>query len=350
MGSVPDHLGMSQPFLPSCNRLFSSSGRHFRQIALFACILFGAGCAGSPDMPRTSPQPAAAAGSTRAALIDGTLVTRDDLWPLLAERAGAAALEAVALDRAVEREASRAGVRLTEQDLRSEREVVEKALIGTGLTDREQRGRVVAEARARRGWGPSWFESLLRRNALARKLTAPGVQPPTEAELARLYEVLHGPRREVRVIVMANERELMRLRSEIAAALAQSRASGEARFMVLATEHSSDVSAGRGGLLDPVGRFDATYPDAFREAVFQAHPGSLTPVVALDEGFTFALVMGERGGGGVDFERARPDLEERVRLDAEQRAMAALFERIRSSMRVEPLDDALEWSWERSPR
>ncbi|MFI4917849.1 MAG: peptidylprolyl isomerase [Phycisphaerales bacterium JB060] len=287
---------------------------------------------------------------SRAALIDGTLVTRDDLWPLLAERAGAAGLEAIALDRAVGREARRAGVSVTEEDIRDERAIVERALAGAGLTDRQQRGRVVAEARARRGWGPTWFESLLRRNALARKLTIEQVGEPSEADIARVYEVLHGARREVRVLVMASERDVARFRREVAAALTQSRASGEARFMMLAAEHSSDVSSSRGGLLDPVGRFDGTYPDAFREAVFETAVGELTPVVALDEGFAVAYIVGERVGDGAALGAVREDLVERLRLDAQQRAMAGLFERLRSTMRVEPLDDSLQWSWERQVR
>ncbi|UYV13364.1 MAG: peptidylprolyl isomerase [Phycisphaera sp.] len=321
-----------------------------RQIGLIVSILFAIGCSGGSNTPETGARPRGGTLSSRAALVDGTLVTRDDLWPLLAERVGAAALEAIALDRAVGREADRRGLRVTEADLRAEREIVERALIGTGLTDRQQRGRVVAEARARRGWGPEWFDGLLRRNALARKLTAASVQEPGEAEIVRLYEVMHGARREVRVIVMASERDVARLRAEVAAALAQSRATGEARFMILATEQSSDVSAARGGLLDPVGRFDATYPDAFREAVFETGVGMLTPVVALDEGFAVALVVGERSGGGLDFEMARAELVERLSLDAQQRAMAALFERLRAAMRVEPLDDSLEWSWEQRGR
>lgn len=330
--------------------LLSSQGRLIRQIALFVCILFGFGCAGESVSRGSGLRPPSGEASPRAALVDGTLVTRDDLWPLLAERAGAAGLEAIALDRAVAREADRQGVRVSDADVRSEREIVERALIGTGLTDRQQRGRVVAEARARRGWGPVWFEGLLRRNALARKLTSAGVPEPSEAEIVRLYEVLHGMRREVRVLVMASERDVARYRAEVAAALTQSQATGEARFMILATEHSSDVSASRGGLLDPVGRYDVTYPDAFREAVFEAQVGTLTPVVALDEGFAVALVVGARSGGGLGFEEARPDLIERLGLDAEQRAMAALFERLRANMRVEPLDDSLEWSWEQRSR
>jgi len=286
----------------------------------------------------------------RAALVNGTLVTRDDLWPLLAERVGAAGLEAIALDRAVQREATRQGVSISEGDVRAEREIVERALIGTGLTDRQQRGRVVAEARARRGWGPAWFDGLLRRNALARKLTLADVSEPDEAEIVRQYEVLYGARREVRVLVVASERDVARYRAEVAAALADSRATGEARFMILASDKSSDVSASRGGLLDPVGRYDVTYPDAFREAVFKTQIGMLTPVVALDEGFALALVVGERSGGGLDFDAARPDLIERLTLDAQQRAMAAMFERLRASMRVEPLDDSLEWSWEQQVR
>lgn len=330
--------------------LLSSSGGYLRQIGLFVSILFAIGCSSGSNTGDTGARPVGGTLSSRAALVDGTLVTRDDLWPLLAERAGAAGLEAIALDRAVEREADRRGVRVSEADLRAEREIVERALIGTGLTDRQQRGRVVAEARARRGWGPAWFDGLLHRNALARKLTAANAQEPSEAEIVRLYEVMHGTRREVRVIVMASERDVAQHRTEVATALAQSRATGEARFMILATEHSSDVSASRGGLLDPVGRFDATYPDAFRRAVFDAEVGTLTPVVALDEGFTVALVVGERSGGGLDIDAARADLVERLGLDAQQRAMAALFERLRVNMRVEPLDDALEWSWEQRAR
>lgn len=317
---------------------------------LFGLFLFGFACASTLDERQSPTVRARPDTPSRAALIDGTLVTRDDLWPLLAERAGAAGLEAIALDRAVGREARRAGVSVTEEDIRDERAIVERALVGTGLTDRQQRGRVVAEARARRGWGPTWFGSLLRRNALARKLTIGQVGEPSEADIARLYEVLHGARREVRVLVMASERDVARYRREVAAALTHSRATGEARFMMLAAEHSSDVSSSRGGLLDPVGRFDATYPDAFREAVFETAVGELTPVVALDEGFAVAYIVGERVGDGAVLGAVREDLVERLRLDAQQRAMAGLFERLRSTMRVEPLDDSLQWSWERQAR
>ena len=330
--------------------LFSSTTTRFGHLAVFAVVLFGFGCAsGSPerDFDRASPR---AQASPRAALIDGTLTTRDDLWPLLAERAGAAGLEAIALDRAVAREARQQGVTVDDEDIRAERAIVEQALIGVGLTERQQRGIVVAEARARRGWGPTWFDALLRRNALARKLTEGEVREPTQADIERLYEVLYGGRRDVRVLVMASEREVARMRAEIAAALTQSRASGEARFMMLAAENSSDVSSSRGGLLDPVGRFDVTYPDAFREAVFATPPGSLTPVVALDEGFAVAFVTGERGAEARSPESVRGELIERLELDAQQRAMATLFERLRANMRVEPLDESLRWSWEQRPR
>ena len=287
---------------------------------------------------------------SRAALVDGTLVTRDDLWPWLAERAGAATLEAVALDRAVQREADRRGVTVSSADIQAERAIVERALVGAGLDERQQRGRVVAEARARRGWGPAWFEALLRRNAIARKLTSQGVKAPSEPEIARLYEALHGPRRRVRVLVMPNERQLSRHRVDVLSQLERSAELGEARMIALAAEHSSDVSSARGGLLDPVSRVDPIYPDAFRDAVFGAGVGELTPVVALDEGFAFAMVVGSDPGSGVPLEEARRDLVERLELDAQQRAMAALYERLRNQMRIEPLDAALEWSWEATGR
>ena len=242
------------------------------------------------------------------------------------------------------------GVNVDAQDIAREREIVEMALVGAGLTDREQRGRVVAEARARRGWGPRWFESLLARNALARKITAGEVGEPSEPEIARAYEAIHGPRRRVRVIVMASERDLARHAADVTEAFAVAEELGRARFMLLAAEHSSDVSSSRGGLLDPITHVDATYPDAFREAVFEAPVGTLTPVVALDEGFAVALVIGEDAGGSSSLEQVRGDLLDRLRLDAQQRAMAGLLDRLRARLRVEPLDDALEWSWNATGR
>lgn len=325
--------------------LFSRFGRGFLVLGCFGWVLIAIGCAASDAQRPSGPASRGDVVASRAALVDGQLVTRDDLWPLLAERGGAAALEAVALDRAIAREAQRRGVSITDADIATERGIVERALEGVGLSDRQQRGRVVAEARARRGWGPAWFDALLRRNALARKMVSGGLAEPTEARIARLYESLHGPRRTVRVLVMASERTLSQHRAAIAAQLARSEEAGLARFMALAVEESSDVSAARGGLLDPVTRVDPTYPDAFRAAVFEAEVGGLTPVVALDEGFALALVVAETPGDEVSLEEARPALLSRLRLESEQEAMAELFERLRSAMRIEPLDDALEWSW-----
>jgi len=310
------------------------------------------GCAGDPASPGEPLRPAGqgrGAERERAALVGGALVERSDLWPLLAERAGAAALEAWALDRAVRELADRQGVGVDEADLRAERRRVERAIAGAGLGERSVRGRALAEARARRGWGPAWFDALLRRNALARKLTADRVQPVDEAGVRRLHERLHGPRRVVRVIVTPSEREVARLRGEVALLLGGEGPDrferARARFMTHAIEHSEDVSSARGGLLDPVGRWDEVYPDAFRDAVFAADAGGLTPVVALDEGFAVALVESERPASGVALEDVRGELADRLRLDMEQRAMAALLDRLRAEMRVEPLDAGLRWSW-----
>lgn len=319
-------------------------------LSLAAIAMPMSGCAPKAPKPATGTPftPQQGRQSSRAAIIDGRLVTTEDLWPLLAERAGAAALESFALDRAVDREAARLGITITDEDLRAEREIVERALVGVGLTDRSQRGRIVTEVRARRGLGPAWFESMLRRNALARKITATSVVPPSETDLLRAHETLYGPRRNVRVIVMANERELARHRAEVARALQTSPEIGLARFIVLAADHSQDASRARGGLLDPVGRFDDQYADAFRQSVFEAEVGGvpgLTPVVALDEGFAVALVMGEQPADGVPLESVRLEIMQRLNLDAQQRAIAALLERLRTSTRIEPFDPALEWAW-----
>ncbi|GIW73492.1 MAG: hypothetical protein KatS3mg103_0014 [Phycisphaerales bacterium] len=306
------------------------------------------GCAGSAGTIQPGgrvPIATPTSNDDRAALVDGMLLRREDLWPLLAERAGAAGLEALALDRAVARAAERAGITVDQADLDAERRVVEMALAGVGLSDSQQRSRVVAQARARRGWGPAWYASLLRRNALARKLVRADVPEPDESAIRRAYEGLYGPRRRVRVIVTASEREAAGLADRVAQGLAESAEVGQARMVMLAVDHSRDESAARGGLLDPISRVDPTYPDAFRRAVFETPVGSLTPVVALDEGFAVALVLEAIDGQDVPLESVRDELAQRVRLEDQQRAMARLLDDLRAQMRIEPLDPSLAWSW-----
>ncbi|MEO1008427.1 MAG: peptidylprolyl isomerase [Planctomycetota bacterium] len=322
-------------------------------------MLIAGGCT-SQAGPRLSPvSDASAPAVDRAAFVSGEVVSSETLWPLVAERAGAAALEALALDRTVAEAADRAGISVSEADVAYERRVLEETLARAGLADRVSRGRAVEQARARRGWGPRWFDALLERNARLRRLTADRVPQPAEVDVRRLYDTVHGPRRIVRVVVTARERLAVDLRRRAQLAFDRGVRSGDldaglraARIEMIdaAVEHSSDVSSARGGLLDPMTPHDPQYPDAFRAAVFATPSGALTPIIALDEGFAFAFVEDIRPGDGVAFEEARPALVEQLRLDAEQRAIGAYLNELRGRMRIEPLDPSLQWSWANRPR
>ncbi|MCA9290745.1 MAG: hypothetical protein KDA25_06430, partial [Phycisphaerales bacterium] len=175
-----------------------------------------------------------------AAIVNGRTVTWGELRPALNELAGAAALQEHILDRELAGLLAGAGLVIGEADTSRERRRMLDALDA----DPETAIRLLRELRDRDGLGDARFASLLYRNAALRALVAPEVRV-TEDAVQEMFEVLHGAKRQVRVMVVPTfavaERMLQRLQA------------GES-FADLAVAHSTDSSAPRGGLLEPISR------------------------------------------------------------------------------------------------
>ncbi|MEN0020232.1 MAG: peptidyl-prolyl cis-trans isomerase [Planctomycetota bacterium] len=277
-------------------------------------------------------------------LVNGRAVPWSSLRPLLAEAAGAIAIEEIALDAAIEQTAQQAGVTVTRADINREQDLLVRSIAADASLDRGEAQRVAETIRRNRGLGPDRFARLLRRNALLRALVQPEIEIG-EDELRTAYEVLHGERYVVRVLVVERRADAARFRSEIAAA-----ADPERRFIELAGEHSTDATASRGGLTEPISPADPAYPAAIRAVVDGLQPGQLSTVVALDG--SFAVVRGQAvvPGSGRSSSAVRGSLEERVRTRQERIAMDALSRRLLESSQIAPFDESLGWSWRTRPR
>ena len=318
------------------------------------CLLLAlaAGCAGDPagldrahtrGLDRADAYVGAVAPDTRRApaTIAGEPVTWAELVPLLAEAAGGTALREIALDRAIDRECARRGLDPDElaapAAVARERRLLTQALEQGGLTlDEDESARVINELRTRRGLGEARFARTLRRSAILRALVQ-GELEITDNALRALHDLRHGPRREIRLIVTPS--------------LAQSRAARTrlergADFSKLALEVSQDPSARTGGVVAPLTRADPSWPAALREAVFQGAIGSLVGPIAVETGYTLAIVDAEDQSAQVRFEAVRPELEALLRLREERRAMDALARQLLGATDVEVLDPALRWSWQ----
>lgn len=261
-------------------------------------------------------------------------VSWSELRTILAERAGAAALEEALLDKRVHAAAIAKAINVTEDMMRAEEATLREQL----STDKDRADRLLDEVRARQGLGPSRWRALLWRNAALRALVAPDVQI-LPAQIDAALDAAHGPKRRARVIAVPDMRTAQRVTDRLKA--------GEA-FADVAAEMSTDSSAARGGLIAPVSRLDPAFPGAFREALWAlASPGAIsTPVMA---GTGVVIVRYE---SDVPAEASpgdqRPAAERAVRLAQERGRMEELARDFVRDAKPTIFDEALADSWNRA--
>lgn len=293
----------------------------------------------------SQPGPPAAASSTAAAdrarpiaVVDGRPITFEALRPALMEAGGGAVLEEAVLDELLQREADRRELKITRAQLDAERDLLAQTLTGSGAaSDPTEAGRLLAQVRASRGLGEVRFAALLRRNATLRALVANDVRI-TESALDQAYAMRFGPRYRARLITTATAAD--------AAAVAQQARAG-ADFASLAAERSTDASAARGGLLEPISPLDPAYPAAIRSTLRTLAAGGVSDPIALDSGFAILQLIEQVPAPATvpDREAALPELERQVRTEQERLLMNQLVRRLLDSARVSITDRNLERAW-----
>ncbi len=274
-----------------------------------------------------------------AALVGDERIDWSTLWTPLVEAAGGEVLEELALDILLEREAARAGVTIGAEAIQREREALMSNLAGSGRGASDA-GALLLEVRRARGLGPARFESLLRRTALLRALVADEVRID-EAALREAYAIEHGERRAARLITTTTLQEASRAAARIR--------DGES-FGAVAAQVSTDQSAARGGVIEPISLADASYPPGILSALRSLQEGEVSPPVAIDGGY--ALVRVERiiPADDVSFEEVREELAARARSRRERVLMDRLASRVLRDADITVLDTGLgrAWSWRRA--
>jgi parvulin-like peptidyl-prolyl isomerase len=277
--------------------------------------------------------------------VNGEAISWEALRPAMVEAAGAVALEEAALDTILEGELAARGVRWSDLDTEAERAILvaqlaeaspsRSAVRGESAADRGER--LLAQLRAARGLGNARFEGALRRNAALRLLVDDQVVV-NESVLRQAYDLRYGERIAARIIVVDSIDDATQVSDRLDA--------GEP-FAEVAARFSTDESASRGGLLDPVSASDPSYPQALRDALRQLDPGQHSTPLALDNGI--AIVLRERSPAPtappVDFEAARPDLMREARRRQERILMGELARELLENARVTIFDASLDRAW-----
>lgn len=307
--------------------------------------------------PRRSAQPTQAAGSQDpslseqqviatvvdarpAALVDGRVLQWGELRAALNEIGGATVLQEYVLDRALQKELADMQMTVDENDLAAEQTLLLESL----SDDANMAVRLLDELRAKQGLGKTRFRALLARNAMLRALVQNQVSV-TRTSVERMYDVVHGPKRQARLIVLptfSDAQNVLRWVRE-----------GAQGFSELAAQLSTDSSASRGGLLEPISRADPAYPQAIRDALFVLDlkpPHHLSDPIMVENGYAVIMFVRELDGDGADINAVRPTLEKLVRLNQERLLMDQLARRLLTGAQVTVFDEALNESWNQQLR
>jgi len=306
-----------------------------------AALLVMTACGTVSERPEPPATPLAERPPTVTAALErppvvwrGEVIEWRELRPLLAERAGAVVLEEALLDRQVDR-------LLAEQRLQLDQAAVdaERARILEALSPEPARAeRLLRELRAVQGLGESRWQALLRRNAGLRRLVQPDVQVTPEA-VAAAMDAAHGPRRRCRVMALPDLKACGDARAELDAG---------ASFGEVAAARSTDASAARGGLVNPVSRLDPSWPFSFRHALWDLKPDQVSPPVLVEGGYVLIRLEEELPAAEVEPASARAAAEREVRRGQERVLMETLVTGLRQAQRdVMVTDPALRDAWMR---
>ncbi|MDY7107801.1 MAG: peptidylprolyl isomerase [Planctomycetota bacterium] len=316
---------------------------------IFPFVLYG--CAAPADssngpIPGGSPPPARPPGgeptstvvdARPAALVNGRSILWGELRPILSEAAGDRALQEIILDRRLAELTDERNIIITADDEAAE----QRRLLTTLSDDPNTAVRLLDELRDRQNLGPHRYRALLRRNAMLRALVRDRVQI-TGGAVAQMYDARHGPRRQARLITVGDL---------AAARAALDRIEAGAFFGDVAVEISTDRSAPRGGLLEPVSRSDPSYPRSLREAIWALpEAGEVSSPILLDNGYAIVQLVREVEGDDVPIDDVRQELERLVRLNQERILMDRLARTILADASVTIFDDSLQSAWRRRER
>lgn len=271
-----------------------------------------------------------------AAMIDGKPVNWGELRATMTDLAGADALREYILDLKLAKALEEASVVIDDDSVVAER----KLLLESLSDDPNTAIRLLDELRDQQELGRKRFEALLRRNAGLRALVRDQVKINDDA-LRTMHDFAHGPKRQARIMVLP---DLSTAQSAIN--LVKSGVS----FPDVAVEMSSDASAARGGLLEPISQSDPNYPEALRQTLFTLNIGEMSGPVLIGDQYAIVLMVKRIAADGVTLEDSRVALERMVRINQERLLMDQLARRIALDTAVTVFDEELNDSWQRAKK
>ena len=103
-------------------------------------------------------------------------------------------------------------------------------------------------------------------------------------------------------------------------------------------------------LLEPIGRDDASYPAALRDALWNLEPGETSTPIFLDEQYAVLMLLREIESADVEFDTVRANLEQQVLRTQQRILMDLLARQLLADATFTIIDDELKESWDNRHR
>jgi foldase protein PrsA len=307
-------------------------------LAAAFCALCLIGCEPAPVAPApgepaepTAPDTTAQRPPQIMATVNGQPIYMDRLHRSLVQVHGMFIPEMLVHDLLIEQEAKRRGVSVGPEDVAAENDFSLRNVFPPG-TSPDQRERLLDQLLRNKGLTRELWEATVRRNALLRKMVAPGVKVTEEmvkAEFART----HGAKVQVRQIRLPSVDEAQKILTLVE--------KGD-DFAKLARDYSTDTTtAPKGGLLPVFTRQEASVPRAIREAAFALKDGQVSSIVQVGNSFHVLKLVKRITPPQIKYESVRDQLSDQVRQRMIMGAQAQLMSELRRRADVEYINPIL---------
>ena len=274
------------------------------------------------------------------AYVNGRPVPASAFYQQLIEAAGGVTLREWTLDVMIERGLDRDGLTLGVDDFAKERRYFMQTILPDGDVDTpegaDQAERVLEKVLVRRGLTAARFEAMLKRYAGLRKLVEGQIEV-TDAAVAQAYAFEFGEKSEARIIVVDSLAMARRIRDQ---------ATGDASFIDLALQHSTDPSRTQGGYIGELSAADPTLPATIRKALVSLDAGDISAPLPIEGGFAILSIDKKKQAEDVVIDDVKDRLVDQVRRALERQQMQTLAASLLDDARLDILDPALRRSWE----
>ncbi len=255
------------------------------------------------------------------AIVGTKAIRKDELWPFLIEIGGEDIIREYALTLSLEQKLEEEGVRVTRRDIQNEESLY--LSLQSNLEDD-----ALNSLFEQKGYGQLRKTKLLWRNAALRKLVQNEVVIDGDA-VYRMYSIVHGEKIPARIIVVSSLAEARRAKERIS--------QGEP-FVDVAIDVSIDLSAPRGGKLDPIAITDPSWPAPIREALSNLELHEVTDPILLSDRWCILTSTGPHLLSSIEFDDVEAEMTSLTRLTQERFLMESLAATLLDQLEIKYFD------------